>query len=216
MSRKVGLALVVPGNNSAEPAMARCFGQRHIGRPFRAPIVFRMIYNPPALDGGSHATRFACCIDAGGAFFRRTRRTRLSLVRLRRSPRLSRRMHVFDARAVPRLSIRAVEHLLRYKPARKVQTACAAAGALIMIRALPFLLVVWIATAAPTPVAAQRFAGNYPVCLQKWEWGGASSIRCQYSSWEECKASAAGLSATCLLNPYVPQPPQPGRSPRPR
>jgi hypothetical protein len=85
-----------------------------------------------------------------------------------------------------------------------------------MMRALLCLLIVWIAMSAPAPVSAQRFGGHYPVCLQKWEWGGGSSIRCQYSSWDECRASATGLSAMCLQNPYVQQPPQPARSPRPR
>ena len=124
-------------------------------------------------------------------------------------------MHVFDARTVPRLVIRAVEHLLRHKPAGEVQAAGTASDTLIIMRALPCLIIVWIMSAA-APVAAQRFGGNYPVCLQKWEWGGASSIRCQYSSWEECRASAIGLSAMCLQNPYVQQPPRPDRGPRPR
>lgn len=126
-------------------------------------------------------------------------------------------MHVFDARTVSGVSIGTVEHLLRCEPAREVQTTGSAAGALIMMRALPLLFIVGIIMSAPAPAAAQRFGGNAPVCLQKWEWGGASSIRCQYSTWEECKASAAGLSAMCLQNPYVQQqPPHPDRGPRPR
>lgn len=84
------------------------------------------------------------------------------------------------------------------------------------MRALPFLLIIWITIAAPAPAAAQRFAGNYPVCLQKWEWGGSSSIRCEYSSWEECKAAAASLPAMCLVNPYAQRPSYPDRGPRPR
>ena len=84
------------------------------------------------------------------------------------------------------------------------------------MRALPYLLLVWITISVSAPAAAQRFGGTYPVCLQKWEWGGGSSIRCEYSSWEECKASAAGLSAMCLLNPYTQRQPYPDRSPRPR
>nr|WP_244552573.1 DUF3551 domain-containing protein [Bradyrhizobium sp. Ghvi] len=69
---------------------------------------------------------------------------------------------------------------------------------------------------APTPAAAQRFGGNSPVCLQRWEWGGSTWISCQYSSWDECRASAAGISAMCLLNPFAQRPPHPDRSPRPR
>nr|WP_083842483.1 DUF3551 domain-containing protein [Bradyrhizobium sp. ORS 375] len=64
---------------------------------------------------------------------------------------------------------------------------------------------------AIVPAAAQRFDGNDPVCLQTWEWGGSSTISCQYRSWEACKAAAASLSATCLTNPYVQRPPERSR-----
>jgi len=84
------------------------------------------------------------------------------------------------------------------------------------MRALPFLLIAWITMLAPAPAAAQRFAGNYPVCLQRWEWGGGSWISCQYNSWDECRAMTVGLSAMCLPNPYVQRPSPPVRNPRPR
>jgi hypothetical protein len=84
------------------------------------------------------------------------------------------------------------------------------------MRALPILFLVGITMSAAAPAAAQRFAGNAPVCLQRWQWGGSSYISCQYGSWDECRASAAGLSAMCLLNPYVQQPSHPDRSSRPR
>ncbi|MBH5371615.1 DUF3551 domain-containing protein [Bradyrhizobium sp. CNPSo 4016] len=82
------------------------------------------------------------------------------------------------------------------------------------MRALGCLFSVLIATSAPNPATAQRFGGNSPVCLQKWEWGGGTYISCQYRSLDECRASAAGLSAMCLENPYVQRPSPPGRSPR--
>ncbi|MVT54646.1 DUF3551 domain-containing protein [Bradyrhizobium yuanmingense] len=84
------------------------------------------------------------------------------------------------------------------------------------MRALACLLFVLIAISATGPAAAQRFGGNFPVCLQEWEWGGGTYISCQYRSFEECRASAAGRSAMCLENPYVQQPPQPRRSPHSR
>ncbi|WBL82649.1 DUF3551 domain-containing protein [Bradyrhizobium xenonodulans] len=56
------------------------------------------------------------------------------------------------------------------------------------------------------PAAAEPLDPNYPVCLQKWEWGGSSRISCSYRSWEDCKTSAMGLSATCLTNPYWSEP----------
>ena len=84
------------------------------------------------------------------------------------------------------------------------------------MRALPILFLVGITMSVAAPATAQRFAGNAPVCMQKWQWGGSSYITCQYASWDECRATAAGLSAMCLLNPYVQQPSHPERSPRSR
>ncbi|MGY8660958.1 DUF3551 domain-containing protein [Bradyrhizobium sp. UFLA05-109] len=62
---------------------------------------------------------------------------------------------------------------------------------------------------------AERFDPRFPVCLQKWEWGGSSTMYCNYPSWEACKASAAGLSAMCLANPYWSQSTTTGLAPAP-
>jgi hypothetical protein len=52
------------------------------------------------------------------------------------------------------------------------------------------------------PAMAQRYDPAFPVCLQKWEWGGSSAIYCNYTSWDDCQMAASGLSAMCLVNPY--------------
>jgi hypothetical protein len=57
-----------------------------------------------------------------------------------------------------------------------------------------------------TPATAERYDPRFPVCLQKWEWGGSNTVYCSYPSWEACKATAAGLSAMCVANPYWSQP----------
>lgn len=98
----------------------------------------------------------------------------------------------------------------------EVRTAGSATDARVMMRTLPLLLIAWFALTAADPAEAQRFGGNAPVCMQRWEWGGVNWISCQYDSWDECRASAAGLSAMCMLNPYVRRPPTPSRGPRPR
>ncbi len=54
---------------------------------------------------------------------------------------------------------------------------------------------------AAAPAAAQTYDPSYPVCLQKWEWGG-STFECAYSSWDQCRAAAAGRAAMCVDNPY--------------
>ena len=53
----------------------------------------------------------------------------------------------------------------------------------------------------PTPVPAQTYGGNYPVCLQNYRWG-SSDIECAYSSLAQCAATASGLPAQCIENPY--------------
>jgi hypothetical protein len=58
---------------------------------------------------------------------------------------------------------------------------------------------------AVAPAAAQRYDPNYPVCLQKWGEGGGSNIDCSYTSLDQCRATASGLSAQCYANPYWPQ-----------
>jgi hypothetical protein len=82
------------------------------------------------------------------------------------------------------------------------------------MRALPFFLLAWITMLAPAPASAQRFNGNYPVCMQRWEWGGGSWITCEFSSWEACRAMTVGLSAMCLQNPYVQPSSPPVHGPR--
>lgn len=71
-----------------------------------------------------------------------------------------------------------------------------------MIDVLRASIIAGAAILVVTPASAQRYDPNYPVCLQKWEWGGASTIYCRYNTWEECKETASGLSAMCLENPY--------------
>jgi hypothetical protein len=81
------------------------------------------------------------------------------------------------------------------------------------MRMLRWIILTSATILAVTPATAQRYDSQYPVCLQKWGEAGATSIDCSYSSLEQCKATASGLSATCFANPYAPQPHQtsPGR-----
>jgi hypothetical protein len=56
-----------------------------------------------------------------------------------------------------------------------------------------------VLTAAPAP--AQTYGGSYPVCAQYYRWGG-SDIQCSYTTLGQCAASASGLGAMCMENPY--------------
>ena len=51
------------------------------------------------------------------------------------------------------------------------------------------------------PAQAQTFDPNYPVCMQISDWGG-SRVDCSFTSMAQCNATASGLPATCMLNPY--------------
>ena len=74
------------------------------------------------------------------------------------------------------------------------------------IPALAILTIVTVSTAAPA--RAQTFNPAYPVCLEKY----GSYIECAYTSLEQCRWSASGRAASCVINPY----PAPARVPAER
>jgi hypothetical protein len=82
---------------------------------------------------------------------------------------------------------------------RSAQTAIYSEFTMLVLR---LMIAAGITILGNAPCAAQRYDPNYPVCLQKWEWGGSSTIYCYYTSWDQCKAAASGQPAMCLLNPY--------------
>ena len=67
---------------------------------------------------------------------------------------------------------------------------------------IPALAMLVIAVLTATPAPAQTFGGNYPVCIQQFRWGGADNPDCSFTSMAQCRATASGLSAMCLDNPY--------------
>jgi hypothetical protein len=58
-----------------------------------------------------------------------------------------------------------------------------------------------IGTVSIGPAAAQRYDPAYPVCLQVYGRGG-TYYECHYTSLPQCNASASGLAAQCVINPY--------------
>jgi hypothetical protein len=66
----------------------------------------------------------------------------------------------------------------------------------------PALAMLTIAAALmTTPALAQTYDPKYPVCLQTYGIGG-SSIDCSYGSLAVCSATASGLAAQCITNPF--------------
>jgi Protein of unknown function (DUF3551) len=71
-----------------------------------------------------------------------------------------------------------------------------------------FLIVALVAagTIAITPATAQKYDSTSPVCKTNYRWGGEDTD-CGYTSLAQCQASASGLSAVCINNPYYVGPP---------
>jgi hypothetical protein len=55
---------------------------------------------------------------------------------------------------------------------------------------------------AVTQASAQEYDPRYPVCIKLTEWGGGPHIDCSYTSISQCHATASGLAAQCIVNPF--------------
>lgn len=66
------------------------------------------------------------------------------------------------------------------------------------------------AVALAGPAAGQAYDPNYPVCLHLYNGPMAGDhIDCSYTSIPQCQATASGLSAMCIVNPFFAAPPPP-------
>jgi hypothetical protein len=68
------------------------------------------------------------------------------------------------------------------------------------IQALAILTIATVLTA--TPAQAQTYDPNYPVCLQIYVSWNDFYFECGYTSLEQCRWSASGRAAQCVINPY--------------
>lgn len=50
--------------------------------------------------------------------------------------------------------------------------------------------------------SAQMYDPKYPVCMQVYGEELGDRMDCVFTSLAQCAASAGGLPATCLMNPY--------------
>jgi Protein of unknown function (DUF3551) len=53
-----------------------------------------------------------------------------------------------------------------------------------------------------TPAKAQMYDPKYPVCLQVYQGFVDYYFECAYTSMPQCRASASGRAASCVINPY--------------
>lgn len=66
-----------------------------------------------------------------------------------------------------------------------------------------FLAMLTIAAiAAASTARAQNYNPRYPVCMKVIENFGGERNECIYDSLEQCAQRAAGLAATCIINPF--------------
>ena len=69
------------------------------------------------------------------------------------------------------------------------------------------LVAVIVAMLAASPARAQTYDPSYPICLQVFGVVG-DHIACGYTSMDQCRLSAWGRGAQCIVNPYFGQNPR--------
>jgi hypothetical protein len=69
------------------------------------------------------------------------------------------------------------------------------------MRGIPGLILAIAAMLATTPAQAQTYDPAYPICLQVYDNMGGY-ISCRYVAMDQCRQSASGRAAQCIVNPY--------------
>ena len=72
------------------------------------------------------------------------------------------------------------------------------------MRAITGSILAVAAMLAAAPARAQTYDPAYPICLQVYGTQG-SYISCGYTSMDQCRLSASGRAAQCVVNPYFGQ-----------
>lgn len=70
------------------------------------------------------------------------------------------------------------------------------------MRLLAPAILVSAALAGPDTASAQMYDPSHPVCMQVYGEELGDRMDCVFTSLAQCAASARGLPATCLTNPY--------------
>ena len=70
-----------------------------------------------------------------------------------------------------------------------------------LLLAIPAIATIFIAA----PAHAQLYDPRYPVCLHVFGELEGERMDCIFTSMAQCRASASGRPATCLINPYFAQ-----------
>jgi hypothetical protein len=70
------------------------------------------------------------------------------------------------------------------------------------VKLTTFVLPVAGTLLALSPTSAQTYDPRYPVCMHVYGDRLGDRIDCIFTSLDQCAATASGLPATCLINPY--------------
>jgi hypothetical protein len=68
------------------------------------------------------------------------------------------------------------------------------------MRVLALAILAVGAVSAAEPAKAQTYDPSSPVCMRVF--GDPTYLECRYSTIAQCKGTASGRGAECLLNPY--------------
>jgi hypothetical protein len=69
------------------------------------------------------------------------------------------------------------------------------------MRTLAGLVLAIAVTLAAASARAQTYDPAYPICLQTFGRAG-NAFDCSYTSMGQCRLSASGIAAQCVINPY--------------
>jgi hypothetical protein len=77
------------------------------------------------------------------------------------------------------------------------------------MRVLALAILAVGAVSVVQPAKAQTYDPSSPVCMRVF--GDPTYLECRYSTIAQCKGTAAGRGAECLLNPYFASAADPAR-----
>ena len=70
------------------------------------------------------------------------------------------------------------------------------------MRILVLIMLMIAVISSASSARAQAYDPRYPICMQIIENFGGQRNECAYFSMEQCAQRAAGLAATCIINPF--------------
>ena len=78
---------------------------------------------------------------------------------------------------------------------------CGTTMEFVMKFVMPSIIVV-AALMSASPAFAQIYDPHYPICMHVYGEKIGERMDCTFNSLDQCTATASGLPATCLINPY--------------